>query len=222
MRARSSVYHMHCFKCLVCEKQLNTGDEFGIGKDNISILCRAHYTYQPEQHLQPQAQHLPHPPMYTNFNEQNSLQSQFPIGYNNYPVDSYQGSITNDLNLQNNQQPGYGNSMYMCNLPPTPGISPPNSQPFHSQQMASQQIALNHISNDSNQLSVSGITNPTTGTPNASNSSAKGRSKKRKAPASSGESGQSSKKLVKSKQSAANAASSGTTYKAIRRILTCY
>jgi len=43
MRALNSVFHIHCFKCLVCEKQLNTGEEYGIGKDNVSIFCRQHY-----------------------------------------------------------------------------------------------------------------------------------------------------------------------------------
>lgn len=52
MRARNSVFHMHCFKCLICDKQLNTGDEYGIGKDNVSIFCRAHYSFHIEQQQQ--------------------------------------------------------------------------------------------------------------------------------------------------------------------------
>lgn len=209
MRARNSVYHMHCFKCLVCERQLNTGDEFGIGKDNISILCRAHYTYQPD-HLQQQHQHQQQPMYGTNFNEQ-SLQGQFnpQSNYNNnYPVEYGSHQMTNDLSLQSSQQqPGYGN-IYMCNLPPTPGISPPNSQPFHShpqQHQQQQTTALNHI-NDSNQ-SPSGNQ-----TKDNSANQVKGRPKKRKAPANSNnESGQSNKKLVKSNSSKASTASSGKT-----------
>lgn len=199
MRARNSVYHIHCFKCLVCEKQLNTGDEFGIGKDNISILCRAHYTYQPD-HLQQQNQHQQQQPIYGNFNDQN-LQGQFhPQGYNSFPVEYGSHQMTNDLNLQNNQQPGYGN-MYMCNLPPTPGISPPNSHSFHSHPQQ-QQTALNQI-NDSNQ-SPSGNQSK-----DSSANQVKGRPKKRKAPANSNnESGQSNKKLVKSSSSKASTASS--------------
>jgi hypothetical protein len=70
MRTKSSLFHMHCFKCLVCEKQLNTGDEFGIGKDNTSIFCRAHHLQQ-QQH-QHQYQHQ----QFTNFGEQNVIANQ--------------------------------------------------------------------------------------------------------------------------------------------------
>lgn len=202
MRARNSLYHMHCFKCLVCERQLSTGDEFGIGKDNISILCRAHYTFQPN-HLQQQHQHQQQPMYGTNYNDQN-LQGQFNSqgNYNNnYPVEYGSHQMTSDLSLQNSQQqPGYSN-IYMCNLPPTPGISPPNSQPFHSNPQQQQ----NHI-NDSNQ-STSGNQ-----TKDSSAIQVKGRPKKRKAPANSNnESGQSNKKLVKSNSSKASTASSGKT-----------
>lgn len=52
MRARHLVYHLGCFKCLICDRQLNTGDEFGLGKDAL-IYCRLHYYYhlQQQQHL---------------------------------------------------------------------------------------------------------------------------------------------------------------------------
>ncbi|KJH46627.1 LIM domain protein [Dictyocaulus viviparus] len=39
MRARHAVYHVACFSCVACERQLKTGDEFQI-KGN-SLYCRA-------------------------------------------------------------------------------------------------------------------------------------------------------------------------------------
>ena len=69
-----------------------------------------------------------------------------------------------DPNLPN--QANY--NLYMCNLPPTPGISPPNSQPFHSQHKHNLNSPIQQLNNDPSNL-----------TANASQS--KGRPKKRKA-----------------------------------------
>lgn len=57
MRARHLVYHLSCFKCLVCDKQLHTGDEFGLGKDAV-IYCRDHYYYYMQQ-INQQSQQQP-------------------------------------------------------------------------------------------------------------------------------------------------------------------
>ena len=43
MRARQFIFHLNCFKCMVCERQLNTGEEYGINCKDGSIFCRVHY-----------------------------------------------------------------------------------------------------------------------------------------------------------------------------------
>ena len=39
MRARDSVYHIECFRCSVCSRQLLPGDEFSLREHEL--LCRA-------------------------------------------------------------------------------------------------------------------------------------------------------------------------------------
>jgi hypothetical protein len=38
MRARSKIYHMDCFRCVACERQLVPGDEFALRDDGL--FCR--------------------------------------------------------------------------------------------------------------------------------------------------------------------------------------
>lgn len=35
MRARSKIYHMECFRCVACERQLVPGDEFALREDGL-------------------------------------------------------------------------------------------------------------------------------------------------------------------------------------------
>ncbi|UYV79286.1 LHX3 [Cordylochernes scorpioides] len=41
-RAQDQVYHLHCFQCILCKRQLNTGDEFYLMEDN-KLVCKADY-----------------------------------------------------------------------------------------------------------------------------------------------------------------------------------
>uniref|UniRef100_A0A8C4S0M2 LIM homeobox transcription factor 1-alpha n=1 Tax=Erpetoichthys calabaricus TaxID=27687 RepID=A0A8C4S0M2_ERPCA len=46
MRARKSVYHLRCFSCCVCERQLQKGDEFVLKEGQL--LCRSDYDKERE------------------------------------------------------------------------------------------------------------------------------------------------------------------------------
>ena len=41
-RAQNFVYHMHCFLCVICHKQLETGDEFYLMEDR-KLVCKYDY-----------------------------------------------------------------------------------------------------------------------------------------------------------------------------------
>ncbi|KAK8751097.1 hypothetical protein OTU49_013006, partial [Cherax quadricarinatus] len=41
-RAQDNVYHLHCFACVICQRQLNTGDEFYLMEDN-KLVCKSDY-----------------------------------------------------------------------------------------------------------------------------------------------------------------------------------
>jgi len=43
MRARERVYHINCFRCVACQRQLCSGDEFAVRRDDGALVCRDHY-----------------------------------------------------------------------------------------------------------------------------------------------------------------------------------
>ena len=40
MKARSHIFHVDCFRCVVCARQLVSGDEFAL-RDDARLLCKA-------------------------------------------------------------------------------------------------------------------------------------------------------------------------------------
>jgi LIM homeobox protein 3/4 len=41
-RAQDNVYHLQCFACVMCSRQLNTGDEFYLMEDR-KLVCKPDY-----------------------------------------------------------------------------------------------------------------------------------------------------------------------------------
>ena len=41
-RAQDNVYHLQCFSCFICSRQLSTGDEFYL-MDDKKLVCKADY-----------------------------------------------------------------------------------------------------------------------------------------------------------------------------------
>lgn len=41
-RAQDNVYHLQCFSCVMCARQLNTGDEFYLMEDR-KLVCKPDY-----------------------------------------------------------------------------------------------------------------------------------------------------------------------------------
>ena len=42
-KAHDHVYHMHCFKCCICQRELATGDEFYLIPSDGRLVCKQDY-----------------------------------------------------------------------------------------------------------------------------------------------------------------------------------
>ena len=153
MRAKQYIFHIKCFKCMFCEKNLNTGDEYGIKES--AILCRNHFyndmdTNDNNHNSSNNANNTNNSStvnettvkfeQFTNFEfkqhqQQSTYYSQLfsPNGTDTLQTPSSASSnstSSSNLYFNLNQQQHYdgmNNNFYLCNMPPTPGYSPPNS-----------------------------------------------------------------------------------------------
>ncbi|KAF7233481.1 hypothetical protein EG68_04982 [Paragonimus skrjabini miyazakii] len=41
--ARTSIFHAHCFRCTICERLFNTGDQFCLARGDQYVICHEHY-----------------------------------------------------------------------------------------------------------------------------------------------------------------------------------
>ncbi|KAH9501397.1 LIM/homeobox protein Lhx1 [Dermatophagoides farinae] len=57
-RARNKVFHIKCFTCIVCRKQLSTGEQLYILEEN-RFVCEKDYINNRQQHQQQQQQPPP-------------------------------------------------------------------------------------------------------------------------------------------------------------------
>lgn len=42
-KAQEHVYHLHCFKCVACQKEMTTGDEFYLLPQDGKLVCKFDY-----------------------------------------------------------------------------------------------------------------------------------------------------------------------------------
>ncbi len=140
MKAKHLLFHIQCFKCLLCDKQLNPGDEFGIDRDGFTVLCRLHYYNNLQQHQSEFENNLT--PYNNNINSNVKTEPTF---YNNPNNDeSHQTLIPSIYNQQQQQQimNNYDSSSYLLHHPATNMFNQNLINPKH--QIASSPINQNN------------------------------------------------------------------------------
>lgn len=109
-RARSKVFHLKCFTCLVCRKQLSTGEELYV-LDEHRFVCKDDYLARHQQPPPPQQQQPPQQPP--------------PAGYVGYC-----GGVASspDKGLKP-QFPAWGPPLRPCHIPPPYAMLGPSGSP---------------------------------------------------------------------------------------------
>ena len=57
-RAQDNVYHLQCFACFICQRQLSTGDEFYLMEDK-KLVCKADYEAAKARGMNTSPTHVP-------------------------------------------------------------------------------------------------------------------------------------------------------------------
>ena len=85
MRAKNKIFHLECFRCVACEKQLVPGDEFALRDDGL--FCR-------EDHQE--SDHHPHHNLHHHHHRKDSIENNNTILHHNTSNSSEDNSEGND------------------------------------------------------------------------------------------------------------------------------
>lgn len=93
MRAKTKIYHIDCFRCTACERQLIPGDEFAL-RDGGSLFCKEDHDHLGKSSQPSSIEHNNNNAMLNN-NNTISSQNQTSLGNNNHS--SEMGSMSGKM-----------------------------------------------------------------------------------------------------------------------------